>query len=161
MHPLHLLIGGHYRMRKRMICWDLLCPSLSLTQMQRSGCYNQFVKNGRIGNVNRKNSTILLMRLTRSGSRTLMSGSKRISGRPSFSFGTLKRGRGIVLSKDPLTKVGGFSLGNGFWEVYIQVAIVCEETLMRPYGRYRTIGDAAGSSICWPDCCCLVVTAMD
>ncbi|XP_058106930.1 uncharacterized protein LOC131250666 [Magnolia sinica] len=69
--------------------------------------------------------------------------------------------RGIVLSKDPLTKVGGFPLGNGFWEVYIQVAIVREETLMRPYGRYRTIGDVDGTSICWPNCCCLVVTAMD
>ncbi|XP_058112926.1 uncharacterized protein LOC131255972 isoform X3 [Magnolia sinica] len=64
--------------------------------------------------------------------------------------------KGIVLSKDPLTKVGGHELGIGFWEVLIHVAIVREEVLIRPYGRYKTIGDAIGTSIVWPSIMCKV-----
>ncbi|XP_058086040.1 uncharacterized protein LOC131233365 isoform X1 [Magnolia sinica] len=63
--------------------------------------------------------------------------------------------KGIVLSKDPLIKVGGHELGIGFWEVLIHVAIVPEEVLIRPYGRYKTIGDAIGTSIVWPSIMCL------
>ncbi|XP_058080678.1 uncharacterized protein LOC131228844 [Magnolia sinica] len=55
--------------------------------------------------------------------------------------------KGILLSKDPCTKVGGHELGIGFWEVLIHVAIVREEVLIRPYGRYKIIGDAIGTSL--------------
>ncbi|XP_058067561.1 uncharacterized protein LOC131216938 isoform X2 [Magnolia sinica] len=64
--------------------------------------------------------------------------------------------KGVVLSKDPLTKVGGHELGIGFWEVLIHVAIVRDEVLIRPYGRYKTIGDAIGTSIVWPSILCKV-----
>ncbi|XP_058108958.1 uncharacterized protein LOC131252020 [Magnolia sinica] len=64
--------------------------------------------------------------------------------------------KGVVLSKDPLTKVGGHELGIGFWEVLIHVAIVRDEVLIRPYGRYKTIGDAIGMSIVWLSVLCKV-----
>ncbi|XP_058076697.1 uncharacterized protein LOC131225229 [Magnolia sinica] len=64
--------------------------------------------------------------------------------------------KGVVLSKDPLTKVGGHELGIGFWEVLIHVLIVRDEVLIRPYGRYKTIGDAIRTSIVWPSILCKV-----
>ncbi|XP_058106367.1 uncharacterized protein LOC131249584 [Magnolia sinica] len=64
--------------------------------------------------------------------------------------------KGIVLSKDPLTKVGMHKLGIGFWEVLIHVAIVWEEVFIRPYRRYKTIGDVIGTSIVWPSIMCKV-----
>ncbi|XP_058109647.1 uncharacterized protein LOC131252895 [Magnolia sinica] len=64
--------------------------------------------------------------------------------------------KGVVLSKDPLTKVGGHELRIGFWEVLIHVAIVRDEVLIRPYRRYKTIGDVIGTSIVWPSILCKV-----
>ncbi|XP_058114262.1 uncharacterized protein LOC131257418 isoform X2 [Magnolia sinica] len=64
--------------------------------------------------------------------------------------------KGIILSTDPLTKVGGQKLGVGFWEVSIQVAMVRDEDLIRTHGRYKTIGDAIGTSIAWPTTLCMV-----
>ncbi|XP_058067679.1 uncharacterized protein LOC131217013 [Magnolia sinica] len=64
--------------------------------------------------------------------------------------------KGTVLSTDPLTKVGGQKLGVGFWEVSVQVAMVRDEDLIRTHGRYKTIGDAIGTSIAWPTTLCMV-----
>ncbi|XP_019053086.1 PREDICTED: uncharacterized protein LOC104596073 isoform X3 [Nelumbo nucifera] len=57
--------------------------------------------------------------------------------------------QGTLLNKNSSTKVGGFELGAAFWEVHVEVPFVVEEPLMRPYGCYRTIGDAVGSSVAW------------
>ncbi|XP_058088778.1 uncharacterized protein LOC131235582 [Magnolia sinica] len=65
--------------------------------------------------------------------------------------------KGAVLSKDPLIKVGGQELGTDYWEVYVQVAMICQEALIRPYGRYKTIGDVVETSIAWPASLCRVV----
>lgn len=58
--------------------------------------------------------------------------------------------RGYILSKDPTTKVGGVELGPQYWEVQIDVAILRNEPLLRPYGSYLTIGDAVGATVAWP-----------
>ncbi|MQL85628.1 hypothetical protein Taro_018163 [Colocasia esculenta] len=55
-----------------------------------------------------------------------------------------------IESKDPLKKVGGCDLGYEYWEVAINVALVHNEPLPRPYGQFKTIGDAIGATIAWP-----------
>ncbi|MQL68483.1 hypothetical protein Taro_000774 [Colocasia esculenta] len=54
-----------------------------------------------------------------------------------------------IESKDPLKKVGGCDLGCEYWEVAINVALVYNEPLPRPYGQFKTIGDAIGETIAW------------
>nr|CAD1830378.1 unnamed protein product [Ananas comosus var. bracteatus] len=58
--------------------------------------------------------------------------------------------RGYILSKDPMTKVGGVELGPQYWEVQIDVAILRNEPLLRPYGNYLTIRDVVGVTVAWP-----------
>ncbi|MQL79301.1 hypothetical protein Taro_011741 [Colocasia esculenta] len=55
-----------------------------------------------------------------------------------------------IESKDLLKKVGGCDLGCEYWEVAINVALVYNEPLPRPYGQFKTIGDAIGATIAWP-----------
>ncbi|MQM13834.1 hypothetical protein Taro_046761 [Colocasia esculenta] len=55
-----------------------------------------------------------------------------------------------IESKDPLKKVGGCDLGCEYWELAINVALVYNEPLPRPYGQFKTIGDAIGATIAWP-----------
>ncbi|MQM20828.1 hypothetical protein Taro_053856, partial [Colocasia esculenta] len=55
-----------------------------------------------------------------------------------------------IESKDPLKKVGGCDLGCEYWEVAVNVALVYNEPLPRPYGQFKTIGDAIGATIAWP-----------
>ncbi|MQM07086.1 hypothetical protein Taro_039920 [Colocasia esculenta] len=55
-----------------------------------------------------------------------------------------------IESKDPLKKVGGCDLGCEYWEVAINVALVYNEPLPRPYGQFKTIRDAIGATIAWP-----------
>ncbi|MQL79623.1 hypothetical protein Taro_012071, partial [Colocasia esculenta] len=55
-----------------------------------------------------------------------------------------------IESKDPLKKVGGCDLGYEYWEVAINIAIVHNEPLPRPYAQFKTIGDAIGATIAWP-----------
>ncbi|MQM04331.1 hypothetical protein Taro_037127 [Colocasia esculenta] len=55
-----------------------------------------------------------------------------------------------IESKDPLKKVGGCDLGCEYWEVAINVALVYNEPLPRPYGQFKTIGDAIRATIAWP-----------
>ncbi|MQM04836.1 hypothetical protein Taro_037643 [Colocasia esculenta] len=55
-----------------------------------------------------------------------------------------------IESKDPLKKVGGCNLRCEYWEVAINVALVYNEPLSRPYGQFKTIGDAIGTIIALP-----------
>ncbi|MQL83899.1 hypothetical protein Taro_016386 [Colocasia esculenta] len=55
-----------------------------------------------------------------------------------------------IESKDLLKKVGGCDLGCEYWEVAINVALVYNEPLPRPYAQFKTIGDAIGATIAWP-----------
>ncbi|MQM16096.1 hypothetical protein Taro_049050 [Colocasia esculenta] len=66
-----------------------------------------------------------------------------------------------IESKDPLKKVGGCDLGCEYWEVAINVALIYNEPLLRPYRQFKTIGDAIGATIAWPftlawACSCVV-----
>ncbi|XP_020113480.1 uncharacterized protein LOC109727707 [Ananas comosus] len=58
--------------------------------------------------------------------------------------------RGILFSRDPSTIVGGERLGQQYWEVYVEVAIIPNESLIRNFQNLKTIGDAARKSIAWP-----------
>nr|CAD1817843.1 unnamed protein product [Ananas comosus var. bracteatus] len=58
--------------------------------------------------------------------------------------------QGTLISKDPTTQVGGEKLGNQFWEIYIEIAMVPSEKLIRSYGKFKTIGDAVLQTIAWP-----------
>ncbi|OAY64684.1 hypothetical protein ACMD2_19434 [Ananas comosus] len=58
--------------------------------------------------------------------------------------------RGILFSRDPSTIVGGERLGQQYWEVYVEVAIMPNESLIRNFQNLKTIGDAARKSIAWP-----------
>lgn len=58
--------------------------------------------------------------------------------------------QGYLVTKDPSTKVGGMELGNKFWEVVVEAAVMPDEELIRPYEQYKTIGDVEGISIAWP-----------
>ncbi|MQL77171.1 hypothetical protein Taro_009583 [Colocasia esculenta] len=55
-----------------------------------------------------------------------------------------------IESKDPLKKVGGCDLGYEYWEVAMNVTLVHNEPLPRPYAQFKTIGDAIGATIAWP-----------
>nr|CAD1838583.1 unnamed protein product [Ananas comosus var. bracteatus] len=55
--------------------------------------------------------------------------------------------QGYLLSTDPTTKVGGFELGPQCWEIQVDVPIVRNEPLLRPYSSYQTIGDVVGATI--------------
>ncbi|MQL98801.1 hypothetical protein Taro_031517 [Colocasia esculenta] len=55
-----------------------------------------------------------------------------------------------IESKDLLKKVGGCDLGYKYWEVAINVALVHNEPLPRPYAQFKTIEDAIGATIAWP-----------
>ncbi|MQL75051.1 hypothetical protein Taro_007427 [Colocasia esculenta] len=63
-----------------------------------------------------------------------------------------------IESKDPLKKVGGCDLGYEYWEVAINVALVHNEPLPRPYAQFKTIGDAIGATIAWPFTLCMFRT---
>ncbi|XP_020080557.1 uncharacterized protein LOC109704200 [Ananas comosus] len=58
--------------------------------------------------------------------------------------------RGILFSRDPSTIVGGEKLGQQYWEVYIEVVIMRNKSLIRSLHNLKTIGDAARKSIAWP-----------
>ncbi|XP_020080546.1 uncharacterized protein LOC109704191 isoform X7 [Ananas comosus] len=58
--------------------------------------------------------------------------------------------RGILFSRDPSTIVGEEKLGHHYWEVYIEVVIMPNESLIRSLQNLKTIGDVAQKSIAWP-----------
>ena len=57
---------------------------------------------------------------------------------------------GTVLSKHPESMIGRQKVGKGFWQVYIEVPIIKDEPLIRIDGQFKTIGDAAGRLVAWP-----------
>ncbi|KAG5535715.1 hypothetical protein RHGRI_023467 [Rhododendron griersonianum] len=59
-------------------------------------------------------------------------------------------GKGRIASMDPSTEVGGEELGANWCEIHVQVPILWDEHLMRPYGGLKTVGDAIGTPIAWP-----------
>lgn len=56
---------------------------------------------------------------------------------------------GIVISKDPLVKVDGKSLGSNFWKVLVQKAIKPHAYLERPCKKIRKVGEAVGCTVAW------------
>ncbi|KAG5561254.1 hypothetical protein RHGRI_004325 [Rhododendron griersonianum] len=56
-------------------------------------------------------------------------------------------GKGRIASMDPSTEVGGEELGANWCEIHVQVQILWDEHLMRPYGGLKTVGDAIGTPI--------------
>ena len=57
---------------------------------------------------------------------------------------------GMVLSANPEMIVMGQKLGTGFLEVYIEVAMLKDEPLIRPFQRFKKIGDAIARGVAWP-----------
>ena len=55
------------------------------------------------------------------------------------------------MSKNPVDIVEDQELGRGFIEIYVKVSIDKAELLIRPYAQYKTIGDAVGKPIAWPE----------
>lgn len=51
---------------------------------------------------------------------------------------------------DPSMVVGGEEIGANWCEIHVQVPIIWDEHLMRPYGGLKTVGDAIGAPIAWP-----------
>ena len=68
----------------------------------------------------------------------------------SFKKSLLNVALATIESKDPLKKVGGCDLGYEYWKVAINIALVHNEPLPRPYGQFKTIRDVIGETIAWP-----------
>ncbi|MQM11373.1 hypothetical protein Taro_044278 [Colocasia esculenta] len=64
----------------------------------------------------------------------------------SFKKSLINVALATIESKDPLKKVGSCDLGYEYWEVAINVALVHNEPLPRPYAQFKTIG----ATIAWP-----------
>ena len=58
--------------------------------------------------------------------------------------------KALVITKDPRCFVGGVELGQGWFEVNVEVPIIRGEPLIRPLRSYKTIGDAVGRNVAWP-----------
>ena len=59
--------------------------------------------------------------------------------------------RGMLMSRNPEDIVGNQELGRWFVEVHVEIPIEQDEPLVRPYGQCKTIGDAVGKPIAWPE----------
>nr|CAD1840664.1 unnamed protein product [Ananas comosus var. bracteatus] len=57
---------------------------------------------------------------------------------------------GILFSRDLSTVVGGEKLGQQYWEVYIEVVIMLNESLIHSFQNLKTFGNAARKSIARP-----------
>ena len=55
------------------------------------------------------------------------------------------------MSRNPEDFVGPKQLGPEFVEVYVEIPLHKDEPLVRPYEAYKTIGDAVGKNIAWPN----------
>ncbi|CAN1133620.1 hypothetical protein LINPERHAP2_LOCUS7778 [Linum perenne] len=58
--------------------------------------------------------------------------------------------KGSIMSKNSKAVVGDKELGEGFYEIFVEIPIKVNEPLVRPYGSFQTIGDAVGQTIAWP-----------
>ena len=57
---------------------------------------------------------------------------------------------GVLKSTDPSKEVEGEELGLDYWEVYVQVPVKPNESLIRSYGLVKTIGQATGAQVALP-----------
>ncbi|CAN1751952.1 hypothetical protein LINPERHAP1_LOCUS4512, partial [Linum perenne] len=57
--------------------------------------------------------------------------------------------KGSIMSKNSKDVVGDKELGEGFYEIFVEIPIKVNEPLVRPYGSFQTIGDAVGQTIAW------------
>ncbi|XP_028090663.1 uncharacterized protein LOC114290854 [Camellia sinensis] len=57
---------------------------------------------------------------------------------------------GVLKSTDASKEVEGEELGPNYWEVYVQVPIKPNESLIRSYGLVKTVGQAIGAHVAWP-----------
>ncbi|XP_076906091.1 uncharacterized protein LOC143562058 [Bidens hawaiensis] len=55
-----------------------------------------------------------------------------------------------VKSLDSNELVGGTEIGPKWCEVNVQIPIIIDEKLVRPYGLFSTFQDCIGASIAWP-----------
>ncbi|KAL6580968.1 hypothetical protein OROMI_006891 [Orobanche minor] len=58
--------------------------------------------------------------------------------------------KGVLFSVDPKSVVGGYELGDAWYEVHVKVPVVHKEHLIRPHYPMVTIHDALGASVAWP-----------
>ncbi|KAL6558577.1 hypothetical protein OROMI_018927 [Orobanche minor] len=58
--------------------------------------------------------------------------------------------KGVLLSVDPKSVVGGYELGDAWYEVHVKVPVVHKDHLIRPHYPMVTIHDALGASVAWP-----------
>ena len=55
-----------------------------------------------------------------------------------------------IVCCDPTQKIEGVQLGKEFLMVRVSIALAQDEPLVRPYKKYKVIGDVTGASIAWP-----------
>ena len=58
--------------------------------------------------------------------------------------------RGIVISTNPNTMIGGQPLGNEYCEVVVNVVMKRDAMLPRTYGEMETMASALKMTIAWP-----------
>lgn len=58
--------------------------------------------------------------------------------------------KGMIMSTDPNTMVGGQALGKQFCEVIVNIVLKKDAILPRPYAEMSTMADANMMSIAWP-----------
>lgn len=58
--------------------------------------------------------------------------------------------KGMIMSTDPNTMVGGEALGKQFCEVIVNIVLKKDAILPRPYAEMSTMADANMMSIAWP-----------
>lgn len=51
---------------------------------------------------------------------------------------------------DASTRVGRQKLGANWCEIHVELPIIWDEHLMRPYAGLKTVGDAIGTTSAWP-----------
>ncbi|CAN0906028.1 hypothetical protein LINGRAHAP2_LOCUS23990 [Linum grandiflorum] len=59
--------------------------------------------------------------------------------------------KGAIISTNAKRLVGDKELGEGFYEIFIEVPMKMNEPLVRPYESFQTIGDVTRQTIvAWP-----------
>ncbi|CAN1253817.1 hypothetical protein LINPERPRIM_LOCUS8435 [Linum perenne] len=57
--------------------------------------------------------------------------------------------KGSIISKNPKAIVGDIKLGDGFYEIFVEVQIKLDEPLVRPYGSFSVLGNVTERTISW------------
>ena len=58
--------------------------------------------------------------------------------------------KGIIISTDPSSEVGGQSLGRQYCEVIVNVVLKRDAILPRPHTEMNNMGDAHMMALAWP-----------